>query len=248
MVLTDDNFATITAAVEAGRRVYDNVWKFIVYIFAHAVPEVVPFLVFALSGGAIPLPLTVLQILAIDLGAETLPALALGREPAEPGLMQRPPRRRTQGVIRGEMFVRAWGWMGLTSAALVVAGFFAVLWRAGWAPGDPSGPGAGAGLDLVGARPGRAAAVARHGVRGLGGPCGRGGEGGRRARGGDHRGRLATGRPPALGADRAHGHGGRGRRGGCRGARPAAARGRLRQLTDGVGAIHQWGFAWQDAG
>ena len=141
MVLTDDNFATITAAVEAGRRVYDNVRKFIVYIFAHAVPEVVPFLVFALSGGTIPLPLTVLQILAIDLGTETLPALALGREPAEPGLMQRPPRRRTQGVIRREMLVRAWGWMGLTSAILVMAGFFAVLWRAGWAPGDPTGPG-----------------------------------------------------------------------------------------------------------
>ena len=141
MVLTDDNFATIAAAIEAGRRVYDNVRKFIVYIFAHAVPEVVPFLVFALSGGAIPLPLTVLQILAIDLGTETLPALALGREPAEPGLMQRPPRRRTQGVISREMLVRAWGWMGLTSAILVMAGFFAVLWRAGWAPGDPTGPG-----------------------------------------------------------------------------------------------------------
>jgi calcium-translocating P-type ATPase len=141
MVLTDDNFATITAAVEAGRQVYDNVRKFIVYIFAHAVPEVVPFLFFALSGGTIPLPLTVLQILAIDLGTETLPALALGREPAEPGLMQRPPRRRTQGVISREMLVRAWGWMGLTSAVLVMAGFFVVLWRAGWTPGDPTGPG-----------------------------------------------------------------------------------------------------------
>jgi calcium-translocating P-type ATPase len=141
LVLTDDNFATITAAVEAGRQVYDNVRKFIVYIFAHAVPEVVPFLLFALSGGAIPLPLTVLQILAIDLGTETLPALALGREPAEPGLMRRPPRRRSQAVISREMLVRAWGWMGLTSAVLVIAGFLAVLWRAGWAPGDATGPG-----------------------------------------------------------------------------------------------------------
>jgi magnesium-transporting ATPase (P-type) len=97
MVLTDDNFATIVAAVEAGRRVYDNVRKFILYIFAHAPPEVVPFLVFALAGGAIPLPLTVLQILAIDLGTEILPALALGSEPAEPGLMTRPPRRPSEG-------------------------------------------------------------------------------------------------------------------------------------------------------
>ena len=101
MVLTDDNFATIAAAVEAGRRVYDNVRKFILYIFTHAVPEVVPFLVFALAGGAIPLPLTVMQILAIDLGTDTLPALALSREPAEPGLMDRPPRPRKQGVISG---------------------------------------------------------------------------------------------------------------------------------------------------
>ncbi|MGB0095548.1 MAG: cation-transporting P-type ATPase, partial [Solirubrobacteraceae bacterium] len=87
MVLTDDNFATIVAAVETGRRVYDNIRKFILYIFAHATPEVTPFMVFALSGGKIPLPLTVLQLLAFDVGTETLPALALGREPAEPGLM-----------------------------------------------------------------------------------------------------------------------------------------------------------------
>ena len=59
-----------------------------------------PFLVFALGGGAIPLPLTVLQLLAFDIGTETLPALALGREPAEPGIMQRPPRDRSEGVIR----------------------------------------------------------------------------------------------------------------------------------------------------
>ena len=81
VVLTDDNFATIVAAVEAGRRVYDNIRKFILYIFAHTTPEVVPFLVFALGGGAIPLPLTVPLLLAFDVGTETLPALALGREP-----------------------------------------------------------------------------------------------------------------------------------------------------------------------
>jgi magnesium-transporting ATPase (P-type) len=100
LVLTDDNFATIVAAVQSGRQAYDNVRKFILYIFAHATPEVVPFLVFALSGGTVPLPLTVLQILAIDLGTETLPALALGREPPEPGLMNRPPRGRRQHYHR----------------------------------------------------------------------------------------------------------------------------------------------------
>jgi calcium-translocating P-type ATPase len=141
MVLADDNFATIVAAIAAGRRVYDNVRKFIVYIFAHAVPEVVPFLVFALSGGAIPLPITVLQILAIDLGTEILPALALSREPAEPGTMSRPPRPQSEGVIRREMLLRAWGIMGLVSAALVLAAFFVVLRDAGWHPGDPTGAG-----------------------------------------------------------------------------------------------------------
>ncbi len=136
MVLTDDNFATIVAAVAAGRRVYDNVRKFILYIFTHFTPEVVPFLVFALSGGAIPLPLTVLQILAIDLGTEILPALALGREPAEPGLMDRPPRPSSEGVIRWPLLYRAWIFLGLIEAGLVLGGFFFVLLRAGWTSGD----------------------------------------------------------------------------------------------------------------
>ncbi len=141
MVLTGDDFAGIVAAVEAGRRVYANVRKFILYIFAHAPAEVVPFLLFAVSGGAIPLPITVLQILAIDLGTETLPALALGREPAEPGVMMRPPRPRGRGVINRGMLVRAWGVLGMTSAVLVTAAFLLVLVLNGWAPGDPVGGG-----------------------------------------------------------------------------------------------------------
>jgi calcium-translocating P-type ATPase len=142
MVLTDDDFSTIVAAVHEGRRVFDNVRKFVLYIFAHAVPEAVPFLAFALSGGAIPLPITVMQILAIDLGTETLPALALGREPAEPGLMDRPPRARGEGVVTRTMLVRAWVVMGSVSALLVMAGFLGSLLAAGWSPGDPVGEGA----------------------------------------------------------------------------------------------------------
>jgi len=141
MVLTDDNFATIVTAVEAGRIVYDNVRKFIIYIFAHATPEVVPFLVFALAGGAVPLPLTVLQLLAFDVGTETLPSLALGRDPAEPGIMNRPPRRRTEGVIRAPMLIRAWLFLGLIVAGLSIGGFFYVLVSSGWHPGDPTGAG-----------------------------------------------------------------------------------------------------------
>lgn len=135
MVLTDDDFASIVSAVEAGRRVYDNVRKFIVYIFAHATPEVVPFLIYAVSGGNIPLPLTVMQILAIDLFTETLPALALGREAPEPGLMQRPPRLRSENVISRLMLVRAWGVMGGVSAVLVSGVFLATLLAGGWTYG-----------------------------------------------------------------------------------------------------------------
>ena len=96
---------------------------------------------FALSGGSIPLPLTVLQILAIDLGTETLPALALGRETAEPGVMSRPPRPRGSGVIDRSLLLRAWGLLGAISAVLVMAGFFLTLHRAGWHLNSPTGNG-----------------------------------------------------------------------------------------------------------
>ncbi len=135
MVLTDDNFATIVTAVAAGRQVYDNVRKFIVYIFAHATPEIVPFLLYAFTGGAVPLPLTVMQILAVDLGTETLPALALGREPAEPGVMERPPRPRGGTIIDGHMLARAWGLLGGVSAVLVTSLFLLTLVVGGWTPG-----------------------------------------------------------------------------------------------------------------
>jgi magnesium-transporting ATPase (P-type) len=141
MVLTDDNFATIVVAIQAGRRVYDNIRKFILYIFAHSTPEIVPFLVFALARGAVPLPLTVLQLLAFDVGTETLPALALGREQAEPGIMNRPPRPRSEGVITRAMLLRAWLFLGLIAAILQMGAFFLVLIQAGWHPGAATGPG-----------------------------------------------------------------------------------------------------------
>jgi magnesium-transporting ATPase (P-type) len=141
MVLTDDNFATIVAAVAGGRGIYDNIRKFVFYIFAHTTPEVTPFVVFALGGGAIPLPLTVPQLLAVDVGTETLPALALGREEAEPGIMERPPRPRGEGLITRSMLARAWLFLGLIAAALQMGAFFYVLLRAGWSPGDAVGEG-----------------------------------------------------------------------------------------------------------
>jgi magnesium-transporting ATPase (P-type) len=141
MVLTDDDFKTIVAAVEGGRRVFDNIRKFIFYIFAHSTPEVTPFLLYALSGGAIPLPITIPLVLAFDVGTETLPALALGREAAEPGLMSRPPRRPGEGVIRGGMLVRAWLFLGVISAGLATGTFLLFLSSNGWTLGADTGPG-----------------------------------------------------------------------------------------------------------
>jgi magnesium-transporting ATPase (P-type) len=138
MVLQDDNFATIVAAIEEGRAIFDNMRKFIVYIFAHLSPEALPFIFFALFHT--PLPLTVMQILAIDLGTETLPALALGVERPEPDVMQRPPRKRTTRLLDTASLVRGYGFLGLLTSAVVMAAFFLFLTSAGWHWGEAQAP------------------------------------------------------------------------------------------------------------
>ncbi len=141
MVLADDNFASIVAAIEEGRAVYDNVRKFVTYIFASNIPEIIPFIVFVLF--RIPLPLTVMQILAVDLGTDLLPALALGAEAPEPDVMRRPPRSRRERLLNLPTLLRAYGWLGMIEAALSLGGFFFAYWLAGWRRGEPM---AGSGL------------------------------------------------------------------------------------------------------
>lgn len=130
MVLLDDNFATIVNAVEEGRGVFENIRKFITYIFAHGTPEAVPYILYALF--KVPLPLTVMQILAIDLGTETLPALALGVEPPESDVMKRPPRGKGKGLIDRKILFRGYLFLGLLSAIGVLFGYFYVLKGGGW--------------------------------------------------------------------------------------------------------------------
>ncbi|HEX3020161.1 MAG TPA: HAD-IC family P-type ATPase [Chitinispirillaceae bacterium] len=133
MILSDDNFASIVAGIEEGRAVFDNIRKFITYIFAHLVPEVVPFGVFALF--RTPVPITPLQILAIDLGTETLPALALGTEKPEKGIMNLPPRSKSKGLIDKSVLIRGYAWLGILNAVFVLIAYFWVLFRGGWQPG-----------------------------------------------------------------------------------------------------------------
>lgn len=132
MILTDDNFASIVSAVEEGRGVYADVKKFITYIFTSNVAEAVPFILFVLSAGRIPLGLTVLQVLAVDLGTDMLPALGLGVEAPEPGAMERPPRSQKEHLIDRRLLVRAWAWLGLWEAFFGMAAFFAWYWLNGF--------------------------------------------------------------------------------------------------------------------
>jgi len=131
VILTDDNFGAIVAAIEEGRAIYDNIRKFITYIFSSNVPEVMPFLATASLG--IPLALTVRQILAIDMGTDILPALALGMEKPEPGVMSRPPRPRFQPLLDRSLLWRSFLWLGMIETVLCYAGFLAVYVLAGHA-------------------------------------------------------------------------------------------------------------------
>ncbi|HEY5132443.1 MAG TPA: HAD-IC family P-type ATPase, partial [Candidatus Krumholzibacteriaceae bacterium] len=138
MILTDDNFASIVAAIEEGRAVFDNIKKFVTYIFAHLIPEAVPFIFYALL--KIPVPITAMQILAIDLGTETLPALALGSEKPEPGIMDRPPRPRTKGIVDRAVLYRGYVFFGLLNSAAVLGAYFIVLHHGGWIFGQQLEP------------------------------------------------------------------------------------------------------------
>jgi sodium/potassium-transporting ATPase subunit alpha len=130
VVLLDDNFAGIVAAVEEGRTVFENIRKFLTYILSSNVPELLPYLAFAFA--RIPLALTVIQILAVDLGTDMVPALGLGAEPSDPEVMRRPPRRREDRLLTTGLLVRAYLFLGLVEAIAAMAAFFFVLAAAGW--------------------------------------------------------------------------------------------------------------------
>jgi P-type Ca2+ transporter type 2C len=139
VVVTDDEFATIVEGIREGRATYANVGKFITYILASNVPELMPFLAFVFL--RIPLPLTLMQILAVDLGTDLVPALALGAEAPEPDVMRRPPRPRTERLLSWPRLLHAYAFLGLIEAALALAAFFWTYVHAGWRPGMPMASG-----------------------------------------------------------------------------------------------------------
>src|SRR5207302_2014983 len=124
MVLLDDSFASIAEAVRRGRSVYQNIRKFLIYLFSHNIAELVPILVATFVGFPL-VPLSAVQVLAIDLGSDVLPALALGTEPPEPDVMDQPPRSPREPLFSAAV-VRRILFLGGIQALGVTALFF---WR-----------------------------------------------------------------------------------------------------------------------
>ena len=140
MVLTDDSFASIVAAIEEGRAVYANLRRFVSYIFTSNLPEALPFVLYAFSQGHFPLALTIMQILAIDLGTDMLPALALGAEPPERGIMARPPRDRREPLVTRALLARV-GYLGALASVAMLVSFLLGFWLHGWQGWSGEGPG-----------------------------------------------------------------------------------------------------------
>ena len=128
MVLLDDNYASIVAAVEQGRVIYSNIRKTVYYLLSCNFAEIAIIFIAVLLGW--PTPLTAIQLLWLNLLTDGAPALALGMEPAEPGIMERPPRSPKERIINREMargiFLQA---SALTAAVL---GLFALAYHGAW--------------------------------------------------------------------------------------------------------------------
>ena len=129
IVLLDDSFASIVKAVESGRTIYENLRRFIVYVFSHNWAELFPYVLYAVL--ALPLPLLAVQVLAIDLGIDVIPSLALSREPTETGIMKEPPRSVKERLFNKKVFLRSF-YIGLIIAAGAMVGCLSVWSASGW--------------------------------------------------------------------------------------------------------------------
>lgn len=139
LVLLDDRFETIVAAVELGRATFGNIRKFLTYHLTDNVAELTPFVAWVLSGGRIPLALTVLQVLALDIGTDILPALALGAEPPNPNVLRGPVQDGQ--LINGRLLRRVFGVLGPAEAVAAMTAFVVVLVAGGWTWGETPGAG-----------------------------------------------------------------------------------------------------------
>ena len=115
IILLDDNFASIVAGIEEGRTVFLNIRKFTNYVLVSNGPEILPYLIYILL--PVPLALTVIQILSIDLGTDIVPSMALGQEPPDPEAMQHPPRSHDFKLLSRGLVIHSYLFLGLLEAA-----------------------------------------------------------------------------------------------------------------------------------
>ncbi len=130
MILLDNNFATIIKAIEEGRAIYNNIRKFLTYIVTSNVAEFAPFI--AMLFIRMPPALNVLQILAIDLGTDIFPAMGLGAEPPEEGTLKQAPKAFRKNLLEKNLFLRAYGFLGIIEGVLAIALFIYVWSRGGY--------------------------------------------------------------------------------------------------------------------
>jgi magnesium-transporting ATPase (P-type) len=129
LVLLDDRFSTIITAIELGRATFRNVRRFLTYHLTDNVAELTPFVLWAATGGSFPLAIGVLQVLALDVGTDMLPALALGAEPSRPGIMR---GRHLKSVVDRALLLRSFTVLGATEALASMTAFALVLMHGGW--------------------------------------------------------------------------------------------------------------------
>ena len=141
LVLLDDHFATIVAAVEQGRATFTNIRRFLTYHLTDNVAELTPFVIWAVSGGRFPLAIGVLQVLSLDIATDLLPALALGAESPSAGVLGRGLEGRH--LIDPRLLRRVFLLLGPAEAVAAMTAFVVSLAATGWRPGDefPTGHG-----------------------------------------------------------------------------------------------------------
>lgn len=128
MILLDNNFVSIVEAVKIGRAGFDNLKKFVGYLFTHNMAELWAFVAFVLL--QVPLPLLVIQVLAIDLGMDVLPSLSLIMEPPQPGIMEKAPRKSNR-LLDARVLLRA-ACLGLVASAAALWCAFGIWRNSGW--------------------------------------------------------------------------------------------------------------------
>jgi magnesium-transporting ATPase (P-type) len=133
MVLLDNDFTSIVEGVRLGRSTFDNLRKFVYYVFTHNWAELLAFLVFILL--QTPLPLLVVQVLAIDLGMEVFPSLSLIMEPPEPDVMMKPPRKSGTRLINVSTLLRSC-YLGVVVSAGAIFWAFNIWRGGGWSLGN----------------------------------------------------------------------------------------------------------------